>query len=518
MGGFSEDNIEPVRSPEKASAAAGLNRQSFARGGLLNLIGAGISGVSTFAMVLVLTRRIGVEQVGAFMVSVAAVTIVAQTTQLGANTGLVRFVPMMRVRGQQSALPELLPLVLGVVATAGLVGGLVMYLTATGLASLLGSDQDAQLVVDYMRSMAFVVPSAAVFLVAAQGSQAFGTMTPAVLVDKIGRSVVQVVAVGLLATSGVTAIVLGYGAVYSVGVVVLGFWIFRSARNTRTNSLSSAPPVVEFWKFSLPRAVSTTFQVTVLWADTILIGFLRSSEEAAIYSVATRYLVIGHLFIGALLQAMGPRLAAHLANRDNARAKSIYQRSASWVVAAVWPPYLVIAIFAPWLLQIFGTEFTAGATALRIVAVAMMVAAACGAVDNVLLMAGRSWISVANWGMALVVNIGLNIWLIPLWGIEGAAVAWAASILVRNVIPVVEVWYLFGIHPFSTIYAKLAAAALVTVGAGSLFGAVVLGENLAGFAAGAVPGGFIYLGVLFSLRKSIFGADAGEPSEPTLKP
>ena len=251
------------------------------------------------------------------------------------------------------------------------------------------------------------------------------------------------------------------------------------------------------------------------WADTILIGFLRSSEEAGIYVVATRYLAIGTLFIGAMLQAMGPRLATHLANQDHTRAKVLYQRSASWVVAAVWPPYLVIAIFAPWLLQIFNTadaDYTTGATALRIVAGAMMVAAACGSVDNVLLMAGRSWISVTNWGAALVVNLGLNFWLIPKMGIEGAAIAWAVAILVRNVIPVFEVWYLFGLHPFSTVYARVAATACATVGVGSLIGAIVFGTSMVGFGLGAVPGGLVYLGALFFMRRSLFEGSESEQS------
>ena len=53
--------------------------------------------------------------------------------------------------------------------------------------------------------------------------------------------------------------------------------------------------------------------------------------------------------------------------------------------------------------------------------VAALLATACGPVDSVLLMAGRSWLSLRNSVVALVVNVGLNVVLIPLAGILYAA-------------------------------------------------------------------------------------------------
>ena len=50
-------------------------------------------------------------------------------------------------------------------------------------------------------------------------------------------------------------------------------------------------------------------------------------------------------------------------------------------------------------------------------------------------MAGRSWLSLGNNTVALAVNVGLNIVLIPIDGIRGAAIAWSVAIVVRNVLP-----------------------------------------------------------------------------------
>ena len=74
-----------------------------------------------------------------------------------------------------------------------------------------------------------------------------------------------------------------------------------------------------------------------------------------------------------------------------------------------------------------------------ILSLTMLLATACGPVDSVLLMAGRSWLSLRNSTVALVVNVGLNLVLIPVYGIRGAAIAWAVAIVVRNLLPLVQV-------------------------------------------------------------------------------
>ena len=105
-------------------------------------------------------------------------------------------------------------------------------------------------------------------------------------------------------------------------------------------------------------------------------------------------------------------------------------------------------VFAPVLLRAFGHGFGSGATALIILGAANLFAAACGPVDVVLLMAGRSGLSLMNNGIALAANIGLNVMLIPRYGINGAAIAWAVSLFITNAFPLVQVWRRPGVHPF----------------------------------------------------------------------
>ena len=119
---------------------------------------------------------------------------------------------------------------------------------------------------------------------------------------------------------------------------------------------------------------------------------------------------------------------------------------------ASWPLYIIFAIFPAVILGIFGPRYTSGAAALAVLSLAMLVNLGTGNVTVVLLMGGKSSWSAINAGAALIVNIGLNLVLVPRIGILGAAIAWGASIVVDNVTAMIEVRWVLGIAPFGPGY------------------------------------------------------------------
>ena len=128
------------------------------------------------------------------------------------------------------------------------------------------------------------------------------------------------------------------------------------------------------------------------------------------------------------------------------------------------------------------------------------------AVDSVLLMAGRSWLSLRNSIVALVVNIALNVVLIPLYGIRGAAIAWAVAIVVRNLLPLFQVRRHLGMWPATSAGVRVALAAVVCFGVVDVVAAV---SDLPwpSMRLCSVVGTLVYAGVIWSWRSTL-GLDA----------
>src|SRR5439155_21445680 len=141
--------------------------------------------------------------------------------------------------------------------------------------------------------------------------------------------------------------------------------------------------------------------------------------------------------------------------------------------------------------------------AVVILSAAFMVDSLTGPVGHVLTLSGRSGLNFASSTAALVINIGLNVLLIPRWGMRGAALSWAVVIVALNVARVMQVRALFSIHPFSRSLFK----PIVAAGAGALGAAIALhaarawapDHQVVGLGVGAVAFALLYLGSLWAL-------------------
>jgi O-antigen/teichoic acid export membrane protein len=256
----------------------------------------------------------------------------------------------------------------------------------------------------------------------------------------------------------------------------------------------------EFWKFTAPRGAQGTFQVVILWLDILLVGAMVSRYAAGVYAAVSKLAIVGTFALEANRLAIGPQLSALLARREHDRAARLYQNATRWLMLASWPFYLILAIFPAVVLHIFGPRYTAGAAALAVLSLAMLVNLGTGNITVVLLMGGKSSWSAINAGAALIVNVGLNLVLLPRIGILGAAIAWGASIVVDNVTAMIEVRWVLGLAPFGPGYGLAAATTVGCFGATGLAARALLGQTRPALAVAVAAGLAAFAGVLYLAR------------------
>jgi hypothetical protein len=124
-----------------------------------------------------------------------------------------------------------------------------------------------------------------------------------------------------------------------------------------------------------------------------------------------------------------------------------------------------------------------------------------------------------NTAVALVLNIGLNLILIPRYGMEGAAIAWAVSIIVDNLMALAEVWLFLGMRPFGKGYLPAAGAAVGCIGGIGLVARALFGTTDLGCTIFLVVAVLVYGYVLWRLREvlhldDLVGAFGSERARP----
>jgi O-antigen/teichoic acid export membrane protein len=321
----------------------------------------------------------------------------------------------------------------------------------------------------FLRSVAPYLAVAPLAIVLIAGTRGFGSVVPFVLIQNIGLPLVRPAAIGALIAAGVAterSVAAAWGIPWVIAAVIACVLVVALVRRVEATEPASQPgqPIGsllgEFWSFSGARAFGGVAEVTLVWLDVLLVGWLVGPIEAAIYAAASRFVTTGTLALQATRLAITPRLSGLLTAGRTTEAEALFNGGAQAVVASSWPLYLGLACFSPVILRVFGGSFTSGATALTILSLAMLVDTATGNVGSVLLMAGSSRWNVTNACAGLAVDVGVDLWLIPDHGATGAAIGWAAAICVINLMACLEVHYLMHLQIFdrATIRTALVAA------------------------------------------------------------
>lgn len=163
--------------------------------------------------------------------------------------------------------------------------------------------------------------------------------------------------------------------------------------------------------------------------DTVMLGMLRTNTEVGIYRVSAQ--VAGIALIAS--QALNIVLMSHFAKLYARGEKQLLQKLVSKSVKYIFGSGFIIVVFLLFLgqsllINIFGAEYQEGYGALVILCFGQLFYLGAGSVGHMMTMTGHEFDAFVGLSIGAVVNIILNLFLIPLYGIEGAAIATAFSV------------------------------------------------------------------------------------------
>jgi O-antigen/teichoic acid export membrane protein len=496
-----------VQRPAQAPLA------SVARGGAANLTGALVSALANFALAIAITRGLPKADAGVFFSTTSLFVIATVVGQLGTNTGLVYFLPRARVHGRPELIGSYVRTALRPVLVTGVVVAAAVFFLAPQIAETV-TPGHVERATGLLRVLALFVPLAGAENVLLAATRGLGTMRAYALVEMVARPLLQLALVSaVVVVAEPAAVGWAWAAAYLPAAAAAMWWWRRLRRGTPGRGRPPAAGVADetepsdaqglsrrFWRFSGPRALTSVVQVAMQRLDIVLVGALAGAPAAAVYTAATRFIVAGQMGTNALALAVQPRLAHSLAQGDRREVQHLYQVSTAWVMVVTWPMYLTFCIFGEPLLSVFGKGYQVGAPVMLLLSLSMLLSTGFGMVDGVLSMAGHTSWNLANAVLALVVQVGLDLWLIPQHGVLGAAIGWATAIAVRNVAALTQVGLALRLHPFGPVTA--AAAGLAVVAFFAVPGAVrlVWDASVPAAVVAVLAGGVVYLLGIARLR------------------
>ena len=385
---------------------------------------------TSFVLSVLVARALGADEAGLFFLAFTLVTIMATLGRIGTDNALVRFVSSRRSSDDWGEIRGVVRLAVFWVSVVASLLGIVLFFGAEIIAvHLFALPELAQV----LRWIAPAVPLIAIASCYGFALQGLKKIPQYLLVTSVIAS--ALVVAFLLIYSAENAISVGqYYAIATCVTLVIAWALWRKeVREKPTGGFDSRL----LFRTCLPLLTIQALYLVNSWAGQIILGIWHSAADVALFSTAQRTAMLTSFVLVAVNSIAAPKFAALHQQGDMQGLARLAVYSTRLMVILAFPALLLMLLFPQWLMGLFGPEFREAGFALTILALGQFINVATGSVGYLLMMTGKERTLRNNVMITSALSLTLGLILIPVLGVNGAAITSAIAAATSNLLS----WY-----------------------------------------------------------------------------
>jgi len=419
----------------------------FQQGGISFLIRIG-GQIMGFLMSFLIAYYYGAQALGNFLLALIILRVFSLIAKLGLDTTLLRFVASFVKQKKWGSIRLFRRKVLILVSITSIISSVLMYFLSTFIVGFM------DIKVEYVKLASFFILPMNFFMLHYQSLRGLKKIAEFSFFYRMSQATFTIVALFIISTFITSSDVPIYAYLTSLiivsilSVITYQFWFSRKEVLDPEEVVEDVT-INNILKVSVPLMLAQSVQFIMAWTDKLMLGSILSAESVAVYGVAFRFSMGVSITLMAINSISAPKFAEKFANDDIQGMAKIAMQSAKMIFWTTLPLAFIVFVFSHFFMGLYGTDFSIGAEALRWLVIGRVINVFSGSVGNLMQMSGQqnSYMHILIFGA--LVNVVLNFYLIPLYGINGAAFASVVSLSFWNLSMVFMVKRKFG---FSTIY------------------------------------------------------------------
>jgi O-antigen/teichoic acid export membrane protein len=416
--------------------------------------------VNRYLYTAMLARWVGAEFLGIYSMANAIMLISEVLGKMGLETGIMRFVSRMNPKSDSEKIQKLIASSLKMTTIFSLVIMVGLILSSGFIVD--GILNEPPLLTSVIIVFAVAIPFNGLTLVSAFATQGFKRLKYKTLVTQflnptilLGSMVICFWFVSI--ESAVMAPMLITGIVgFFVMVVVL-----KRVSGVSNDQIIKAKFDSTLLKFSYPLMFVTILQTFMHWMDILMLGYFTDATTVGLYHPAARTAGLLQALLLSFISIYAPMASQFHAKGERGELADTYKLVSRWLLICAIPISAIFIIFPGKVLLLFGPEYLPSAKILVILTGATFIQALLGAAGPTLSMSGHTKLVLWNTIGAFTLNFGLNIFLIPKYGIIGAAMATLISLTAVGLARTIEVGFILKMNFFDRKVIKPIIAGIV---------------------------------------------------------
>lgn len=431
--------------------------KSVARGAGIFFIGIIFGRFLGYLIRMVIARTLGAGNFGLISIAISVVEISATLALFGLPTALNRYIPFYASQRDLGKVRGTIRSSFGISIPISLVVAAVLFLTSNILSTVVFKKPNLQPI---LNMFIIIVPLYSLMMISSAIFTGFKRMDLIVYTQQLIRYllILGIFVVLFLFGFGINAAKFAYPVGYFF-TAVFAMFVTQRLFSVVGKNLESTTNYRELLTFSWPLILVSLIWFIIDRVATLMLGYFKSEELVGIYNAA---LPLAQL-IPAVLQSFTtifmPIASSIISSGDFKELNKIFATTTKWILAFTLPLFLLIFAFSKFLIvNLFGAEFADAAPVMQILSVGFLIHAMVGPTTMTLNAMEKTRLNLFNTVAAFAANLGLHYFLIPKYGVIGAAIAAASALIILNFLTVIELFILYRILPFNKNYLKILLA------------------------------------------------------------
>ncbi|MCD6459889.1 flippase [bacterium] len=437
--------------------------RKIAKGAGLGFTGTMIGMAFGYFSRIVIARFLGPGDYGLVSLGVSAFTIASTFSLMGLPSGVIRYISFYKGKEDEGRIKGTIISAIKMSVPLGIILTVLIFFGADLISIHIFHEPNLTPV---LRIFSIAIPFWVLAQICLGATIGFQDLRYNVYVLHLFQNSFKLIAIVILLWLGFGVIGASFGWVLAiVGMPFLAFYFLENKVfpifNTKIKSVAMEK---ELFLFSFPLIFVGMAGLITGWTDTIMLGYFSTTEAVGIYNAVqptARLMLVALSSFGVIFTPVISELYARNKYED---LKNSYSVVTKWILALVFPAFLLMALFSKPIIEImFGPDYIEGAMALGILAFGFLVISAIGPASSVLHALGRTKVIMGCSFIGAAANVVLNLLLIPPYGINGAAIATAFSLVLMHAFLLFFVNRIGKIQPFRTSFLKPIFASAIAV-------------------------------------------------------
>jgi len=413
----------------------------------LKITGIGLS----YVFLYLLSKKFGPELVGVFSLSQSALIVCTMIGTFGFGNAIVRYSAQYASKGQWDILASVYKTMF--IATAGISVVLAVLLFSLSEVLAVSLLKNRELAIAF-KIIAVAIPFSALSMLNTEAIRGLKKIKISEFFRTVNISFWNLALFVFFALAGGTSLILPVatyaGAVFITFVFSTLFWFSRAGEKNSSLEAAGMLSLKELLQVSFPMFLTALLQLLMEYTGVFLLGAFSTANEVGIYSIAVRLAMVTSFILIAVNTIIAPKFAELYWNNRGDDLKNIVSFSSRIIFWSSVPILAVLIAFPHFFMGLFGAEFSGSRAQLSLIilCIGQIVNALSGSVGYFLIMTGGQRVFRNIVFFSALLNILLNVVLIPRLGMIGASLATTSSLICWNITSLLYIRAKYGINTF----------------------------------------------------------------------